>query len=75
MKTGKTPKQGALATWQRGAVGGSKQYGHVAFVEKVINDGKGFHVSEYNYDIKKGYGERDIQMSSAEGKNVTFIYD
>lgn len=75
MKTGKTPKQGALAIWQRGVVGGSPQYGHVAFVEKVINDGKGFHISEYNYNVKLGYGERDIQMSSAEGKNVTFIYD
>ena len=75
MKTGKTPKQGALAIWQRGAPGGSAQYGHVAFVEKVLDDGKGFHLSEYNYEVRKGYSERDIQMSSPEGKNVTFIYD
>ena len=75
VKTGNIPKQGAVAVWQRGVKGGSPQYGHVAFVESVSSDGKSFHVSEYNFNTPKGYGERTIQMSSAEGKNAKFIYD
>ena len=75
VKTGSTPKQGAVAVWQRGVKGGSPQYGHVAFVESVSSDGKSFHLSEYNFNTPKGYGERTIQMSSAEGKNAKFIYD
>nr|DAN11119.1 MAG TPA: Surface antigen [Herelleviridae sp.] len=74
-KTGKTPKRGACAIWQRGVKGGSAQYGHVAIVEDVAKDGKSFKLSEHNYTIPNGYGERVISMSSPEGKNVEFIYD
>ena len=74
-KTGKVPKQGAVIVWQRGAPGGSARYGHVAFVEKVLDGGKAYRLSEYNYNTRKGYGERTIQMDSAIGKAGAFIYD
>lgn len=73
VSTGKEPKRGALAIWARGVPGGSAQYGHVAFVEKVTSDG--FYVSDYNYSAPKTYGERLYKIGSAEYNNARFIYD
>ncbi len=72
---GRTPKQGACVIWQRGAPGGSPQYGHVAFVEKVLDGGASIFISEHNYATPNGYGTRTIDMSSAIGKGAQFIYD
>lgn len=72
---GKTPKQGACVIWQRGDKGGSNQYGHVAFVEKVLDGGKKIFISEHNWDVTNGYGTRTISMSEQIGKEAQFIYD
>lgn len=72
---GKTPKQGACVIWQRGDKGGSNAYGHVAFVEKVLDGGKKIFISEHNWATPNGYGTRTIDMSSQIGKEAQFIYD
>lgn len=74
-KTGKTPRQGAAVYWSRSDTGGSNQYGHVAFVEKVLDGGKSFKISEYNWQPPLAYAERTISMSSQIGKEAKFIYD
>lgn len=74
-KTGKTPKQGAAVYWSRTDTGGSAQYGHVAFVEKVLDGGKSIKISEYNWIPPLAYAERTITMSSQVGKEAKFIYD
>lgn len=74
-KTGKTPKQGAAVYWYRSDSGGSAQYGHVAFVEKVLDGGKAFKLSEYNWNPPLAYATRTIQMNSQIGKEAKFIYD
>ncbi|AAX92303.1 tail morphogenetic protein [Staphylococcus phage Twort] len=73
ISTGKEPKRGAVAVWARGVPGGSAQYGHVAFVEKVTDDG--IYVSDYNYASPKTYGERLYKKGSPEYRNAQYIYD
>ncbi len=73
VSTGKEPKRGAVAVWARGVPGGSAQYGHVAFVEKVTDDG--IYVSDYNYASPKTYGERLYKKGSPEYRNAQYIYD
>ncbi|BDA81512.1 tail lysin protein [Staphylococcus phage vB_SsapH-Golestan-100] len=68
---GKTPKQGAVAVWQRGVPGGSAQFGHVSIVEKVLDGGKRMKLSEYNFKNPEAYGERTVDVDN----DVYFIYD
>lgn len=67
---GKKPVQGAAVSWPP-YVGGAGGYGHVAFVEKVLDGGKKIHISEHNWDVPYGYGERTIDVLP----QMTFIYD
>lgn len=67
---GKKPVQGAAVSWPPN-VGGAGGYGHVAFVEKVLDGGKKIHISEHNWDVPYGYGERTIDVLP----QMTFIYD
>lgn len=69
--TGKTPKQGACVVWQRGVPGGSSQYGHVAFVEKVLDGGKKIFISEYNFKYPLTYAERTLTVDNY----MQFVYD
>lgn len=66
---GKKPVQGAVVSIPA-YTGGALQYGHVAFVEAVLDGGKRIHISEYNV-IPHTYGERDLKVESY----MTFIYD
>lgn len=61
--TGSTPKAGAVAVMMAGP------YGHVMYVEEVLNGGSQIHVSEYNYAWDGTYSER-IQSSSG----LIYIY-
>lgn len=47
-ETGSTPRAGAIVSFVGGTHGTPASYGHVAFVEKVYDDGS-FLVSETNY--------------------------
>ncbi|UVI86657.1 CHAP domain-containing protein [Staphylococcus aureus] len=67
---GKKPVQGAAVSWPA-YVGGAGVYGHVAFVEKVLDGGKKIHISEHNWDIPYGYAERTIDVLP----QMEFIYD
>lgn len=69
--TGKTPKQGACVVWQRGVPGGSARYGHVAFVEKVLDGGKKIFISEYNFKYPLAYAERTLTVDNY----MQFVYD
>lgn len=62
IKTGSTPKKGAVAIAFIGP------YGHSMYVEKVLKDGR-IHISEFNYYVDGTYTERII---SADG--LTYVY-
>ena len=68
---GSNPKQGAVVVWQAFTKEAPTKYGHVAFVEKVLDGGNKIKISEYNYNTPEAYGERTIPVTSA----MYFIYD
>lgn len=68
---GSNPKQGAIAVWQAFTKDAPTEYGHVAFVEKVLDGGKKIFISEYNYETSEAYGERTIPVNDS----IYFIYD
>lgn len=51
-----TPQVGDIAVWEAGNYGASS-LGHVAYVE-VVEPGGTIHVSEFNWAVFEGYGER-----------------
>lgn len=58
-----TPTVGSIAVWDPGACTGCV-VGHVAYVEKVNQDGS-VYISEYNWNYGDGlYNERDDQRAS-----------
>jgi surface antigen len=65
--TGSKPEVGAIAVWDAW-VGGTRENGHVAYVEKVYSDTY-FKVSEYNWN-PKAYSERNVTKISG----INFIY-
>lgn len=67
-KIGKKPVQGSMVSTP--ATPGN-HYGHIAFVEKVLDGGKRIQISEHNYATPLGYGERTIPVTS----DMTFVYD
>ncbi|HDH6271417.1 TPA: CHAP domain-containing protein [Staphylococcus aureus] len=71
-KTGKTPKEGACASLDRGVLGADGAHGHIMFVEKVKSDGS-ITVSEANV---KGLGVISTRdFSKEEAKQINYIYD
>ena len=69
-ETGSTPRAGAIVSFVGGTHGTPADYGHVAFVEKVYDDGS-FLVSETNYGGNPNYTFRKIsQVDSA----ISFAY-
>ncbi|MCJ0922321.1 CHAP domain-containing protein [Mammaliicoccus sciuri] len=66
-KTGKTPIAGAILQTSKGGYG----YGHVAFVEKVNANGS-ILISEYNYNVRLGYGTRTL--TKAQAAQYNYIY-
>lgn len=65
--TGKKPIAGAILQTSKGGGG----HGHVAFVEKVNKDGS-IKISEYNYNVRLGYGTRTLTKQQAAQYN--YIY-
>ncbi|WP_436862264.1 CHAP domain-containing protein [Staphylococcus caeli] len=65
--TGRKPLVGAVMQTSSGGGG----YGHVAFVEKVYSNGS-IKISEYNYNVRLGYGTRTLTKSQASKYN--YIY-
>lgn len=65
--TGKKPLAGAILQTSKGGGG----YGHVAFVEQVYKNGS-IKISEYNYNVRLGYGTRVLSKSQAAQYN--YIY-
>jgi surface antigen len=57
-----TPAVGAVAWWNGNFGGG---FGHVAYVESVGSTT--VRISEYNYDLRGNYHERDIARSAVSG--------
>ena len=78
LEVGQTPKVGAIMCWQKGNLSGSDGAGHVAIVEKVINDTE-VYTSEssyggtafFNATRKKGSGKWGISNYTFRG----FIYN
>lgn len=69
-ETDSTPRAGAIVSFAGGTHGTPADYGHVAFVEKVYDDGS-FLVSETNYGGNPNYTFRKIsQVDSA----ISFAY-
>jgi GH25 family lysozyme M1 (1,4-beta-N-acetylmuramidase)/surface antigen len=55
-KVTRTPKVGAVAQWNKGNLN------HVAFVAEVSSDQKTVTVEEYNWDVRHGYGTRQVPV-------------
>ncbi|QQG50268.1 MAG: CHAP domain-containing protein [Candidatus Berkelbacteria bacterium] len=68
-KTSSTPRVGAVVSWP---IGENRPYGHTAWVEKVNSDGT-INVSEYNWLVPRGYGERRNVNALLYG-TPTYIY-
>ncbi len=64
--TGATPIVGAMACWNNGF---GNDTGHVAIVETVNSDS--IVVSEYNWNIEKGYSVNTIPFSSINRSSVS----
>lgn len=63
LKTGSTPKVGAIICWQKGAVeGGNDGAGHVAIVERVNSDGS-------IYTSESGYGSTAFWNQTRNNSN------
>jgi surface antigen len=58
---GKTPKVGAAAVFSIG------YYGHVAYVEEVLDGGSSIRVSEYNFVQDGVYSERVMSANVPTG--------
>ena len=69
-ETGSTPKAGAIVSFVGGTHGTPAIYGHVAFVEKVYDDGS-FLVSETNYGGNPNYTFRKISQADSA---ISFAY-
>lgn len=54
LSRGHTPKKGSLASYDMGG------FGHVAYVEEVLNGGSSVRISEYNFVADGEYSERII---------------
>lgn len=65
--TGKKPIVGSILQTPYGGGG----YGHVAFVEKVNKNGS-IVISEYNYNVRLGYGTRTL--TKAQASKYNYIY-
>lgn len=65
--TGKKPVVGSILQTRHGGGG----YGHVAYVEKVYKNGS-ILISEYNYNIRLGYGTRTL--TKAQASKFNYIY-
>ncbi|MBN1137145.1 MAG: CHAP domain-containing protein, partial [Anaerolineae bacterium] len=64
-----TPMGGSIAVWEADCAGADEDYGHVAFVEYVTENGQ-IHISEYNWNVPHGHGTRTIDPPWC----MTFIY-
>lgn len=69
-ETGSTPRAGAIVSFVGGTHGTPAIYGHVAFVEKVYDDGS-FLVSETNYGGNPNYTFRKISHADSA---ISFAY-
>ncbi|HEU7999804.1 TPA: CHAP domain-containing protein [Streptococcus pneumoniae] len=69
-ETGSTPRAGAIVSFVGGTHGTPASYGHVAFVEKVYDDGS-FLVSETNYGGNPNYTFRKISQADSA---ISFAY-
>jgi len=69
-ETGSTPRAGAIVSFVGGTHGTPADYGHVAFVEKVYDDGS-FLVSETNYGGNPNYTFRKISQADSA---ISFAY-
>lgn len=69
-ETGSTPRAGAIVSFVGGTHGTPAIYGHVAFVEKVYDDGS-FLVSETNYGGNPNYTFRKISQADSA---ISFAY-
>lgn len=69
-ETGSIPRSGAIVSFVGGTHGTPADYGHVAFVEKVYDDGS-FLVSETNYGGNPNYTFRKISQADSA---ISFAY-
>ncbi|HGQ4989446.1 TPA: phage tail tip lysozyme [Streptococcus pneumoniae] len=69
-ETGSTPRAGVIVSFVGGTHGTPAIYGHVAFVEKVYDDGS-FLVSETNYGGNPNYTFRKISHADSA---ISFAY-
>ena len=69
-ETGSRPRAGAIVSFVGGTHGTPAIYGHVAFVEKVYDDGS-FLVSETNYGGNPNYTFRKISQADSA---ISFAY-
>ncbi|VMU16811.1 CHAP domain containing protein [Streptococcus pneumoniae] len=69
-ETGSIPRAGAIVSFVGGTHGTPADYGHVAFVEKVYDDGS-FLVSETNYGGNPNYTFRKISQADSA---ISFAY-
>ncbi|RSI75637.1 N-acetylmuramoyl-L-alanine amidase domain-containing protein precursor [Streptococcus oralis] len=69
-ETGSTPRAGAIVSFVGGTHGTPAEYGHVAFVEKIYDDGS-FLVSETNYGGNPNYTFRKISQADSA---ISFAY-
>jgi len=69
-ETGSAPRAGAIVSFVGGTHGTPADYGHVAFVEKVYDDGS-FLVSETNYGGNPNYTFRKISQADSA---ISFAY-
>lgn len=69
-ETGSIPRAGAIVSFVGGSHGTPADYGHVAFVEKVYDDGS-FLVSETNYGGNPNYTFRKISQADSA---ISFAY-
>lgn len=63
----------AIAWWNQDDPNDKNDKGHVAWVEKIHDDGKIVDVSEYNWNEKFGYGTRTLAPSDS-GYPDQFLY-
>ena len=69
--TGDTPTEGAAASFPFGYMNTPEAYGHVAFVEKVNDDGS-IIISESNVEGLGVISQRKLTASEAEGLNYVY---
>ena len=62
LQVDQTPAVGAIAQWHKGEILSNPNIGHVAYVEKVNDDGS-VKISEYNYNNPCAFGERVIDSA------------